>query len=77
MAASSGRGIQTLFKALFRFHDQEIFGGHVARRELRQEVFAETHGNVTALGISRCFPALPGCRRAHISSSLRMYCCDE
>ena len=41
---------QTLFQTLFRFHDQEIFGGHVARRELRQEVFAETHGDVTALG---------------------------
>ena len=41
---------QTLFQTLFRFHDQEIFGGHVSRRELRQEVFAETHGDVTALG---------------------------
>ncbi len=41
---------QTLFQTLFRFHDQEIFGGHIARRELRQEIFAKPHGDVAALG---------------------------
>ena len=40
--------LQTLFQAFLRFYDQEIFRGHVTRRELRQEVLAETHGDVTA-----------------------------
>ena len=41
---------ETFFQTLFRFLDQEVFGGHVARRKLRQEVFAQTDGHVTAFG---------------------------
>ena len=41
---------QPLFQTLFRFHDQEIFRGHIAGRELRQEIFAKPHGDVAALG---------------------------
>ena len=41
---------QPLFQTLFRFHDQEIFRGHIAGRELRQEIFAKPHGDVAAFG---------------------------
>ncbi|CCK05506.1 titin [Cronobacter sakazakii 696] len=42
--------LKTLFQTLFRFHDQEIFGGHVAGREFRQEIFAKANRHVTATG---------------------------
>ena len=41
---------QTLFQPLFGFLNQIIFGGHIPRRKLRQEVLAKAHGHVTAFG---------------------------
>ncbi|MNH84319.1 hypothetical protein D3C73_367380 [compost metagenome] len=41
---------QTFFQPLFGLEHQEIFGGHIAGGELWQEIFAQTDGDVTALG---------------------------
>ncbi len=40
--------LQTLFQTFFRFQDQEVFGGHVAGRELRQKILAQANGDVAA-----------------------------
>ena len=42
--------LETLLQTLFRFGHQKIFGSHVASREVGQEVLAETHRHVAALG---------------------------
>ncbi|MND48022.1 hypothetical protein D3C80_389330 [compost metagenome] len=50
---------QTVLQPLLGLHHQEVFGAHVTGREVRQEVFAQTHSHVAALGdLHRVFQRL-------------------